>query len=118
MAVVGPELDAAMYHFPSISHLILRGRRAARIAEPDVLWLLDRILDRLPPEYSESPTLRGRGLPIGNLASQILANLHIRDVDHWMSSTCACGAHLQYVGDLFVSGDDEPEWWKLRLTRR
>jgi RNA-directed DNA polymerase len=68
--------------FPSIDHEILRAILARKVADPEVLWLIDLILDNgaevLRDEYRMVyfpgddllAVERPRGLPIGNLISQ------------------------------------------------
>jgi retron-type reverse transcriptase len=72
--------------FPSIDHGILRRILARRLADRDVMWLVDRILESGVGVLSEAYEMvyfagddlfaasRPRGLPIGNLCSQQWAN--------------------------------------------
>ena len=64
--------------------------------ETPLLQVLERLLDAA---YS----------PIGNLTSQIFANLYLNDIDHWLSGEPACGAYLRYVDDP-LSNLDEAEF--------
>ncbi|MFQ5422235.1 MAG: reverse transcriptase domain-containing protein, partial [Anaerolineae bacterium] len=73
--------------FPSIDHAILRDTLARKIADPDVMWLIDRILasgvgvlaEQYDMQWFKGDNLfavhRPRGLPIGNLTSQFWANV-------------------------------------------
>ena len=68
--------------FPSIDHAILRRILARKLADRDVMWLVDQILDGgagvLEGEYEIAwfpgddllAACRPRGLPVGNLTSQ------------------------------------------------
>ena len=56
--------------YPSINHDILKAVVRRKIKDPDVLWLLDDIIDS------------AEGVPIGNYISQYYANLYISDFDH------------------------------------
>jgi retron-type reverse transcriptase len=101
--------DIRLY-FPSIDLTILRHQLAACIACPGTLWLLDRILangaqhgpalDSFPGDSLLTPLQRPRGLPIGNLTSQFLANLHLNALDHRLAALPGIGAVLRYVDDL------------------
>jgi hypothetical protein len=74
------------------------------------LWLLDRILangashgaalDAFPGDTVLTPLERPRGLPIGNLTSQFLANLHLDALDHRLAALPGIGAYLRYVDDV------------------
>lgn len=69
-------------YFPSIDHQILQELIRRRIKCPETLWLIDTIIDAsneqipvieyFPGDDLLTPTLRRRGLPIGNLTSQFL----------------------------------------------
>jgi retron-type reverse transcriptase len=103
--------DIRLY-FPSIDLTLLRRQLAERIACPGTLWLLDRILTN---GATLTPLERPRGLPIGNLTSQFLANLHLDPLDHQLAALPGIGAYLRYVDDVALfANSPEP----LRLARR
>ena len=117
------KLDIARY-FPSIDRAILKQQLARRIKDKFVLALLRRIIDG-GPESTEpvrffpgddlvAVSARQRGLPIGNLTSQFLANLYLDEFDHWLKETCRVKGYLRYVDDLYLLGDDKQRLWALR----
>ena len=57
-------------YYPNIDHDCLKGLVRRKIKDPDLLWLIDEIIDSAP------------GLPIGNYLSQYLANLYLAYFDH------------------------------------
>ena len=79
-----------MNSIPSINCAILGEPLRRYVADPALLGVLERILDA-------SPSDRGVGIPIGNLTSQIFANLYLNDIDHWLTGEPACGAYLRYL---------------------
>jgi retron-type reverse transcriptase len=101
------QADIRLY-FPSIDLTILRAQLEAAIGCPGTLWLLDQILtngaspgpalDAFPGDSLLTPLERPRGLPIGNLTSQFLANLHLNALDHTLSALHGVRAYLRYVG--------------------
>jgi retron-type reverse transcriptase len=109
--------DIRLY-FPSLDLTLLREQLAERIACPGTLWLLDQILDNgsstgpaldaFPGDTLLTPLERPRGLPIGNLTSQFLANLHLDHFDHTISALSGIRAYLRYVDDfaLFADGPE------------
>jgi hypothetical protein len=104
--------------FPSIDHALLRKELARLIADEDVLWLCDAILQSgvgvLSEQYDmvwfQGDTLlaanRPRGLPIGNLTSQFWANVYLNPFDHFIKRELKCPAYLRYVDDFILFGDD------------
>ena len=60
-------------YYPSIDHGILKSIIRRKIKDPDVLWLLDEVID----------STKG-GVPIGNYLSQYFGNLYMAYFDHWM----------------------------------
>ncbi|MEK6958409.1 MAG: RNA-directed DNA polymerase, partial [archaeon] len=68
-----------------------------KINDPEALWLIKLILDSTP-----SP-----GIPIGNLASQIFANLYLSDLDHYLKEMVKCQHYVRYMDDLIVFGNDK-----------
>jgi hypothetical protein len=105
-------------YFPSIDHEILKAELRRKIADPEVLWLIDRIIDRSNPQEEViahfpgddllTPISRRRGLPIGNLTSQFFANVYLNRFDHFVKEQLRCPAYVRYV-DNFVLLHDRKE---------
>lgn len=103
------KLDIQRY-FPSIDHGVVRRQLAAAIADDAVREALGRIVANGPgPEP-------GKGLAIGNLTSQFLANWYLNDLDHRVAAMAGVGVYLRYVDDLFLLGDSKPALWRARAA--
>jgi len=112
--------------FPSLDLAILRGTLARKLADPDVLWLIDGILTSgigvLAEEYQMEwfpgddllAATRPRGLPIGNLTSQFWANCYLNPVDHFIKRELRCPGYVRYVDDFLLFADDKPTLWAWR----
>jgi hypothetical protein len=116
--------------FPSIDHGVLRATLSRVIADPDVMWLVERILESgvgvLSEEYEMVwfpgdglwAALRPRGLPIGNLTSQFWANCYLDPFDHFVKRALRCGkqrgGYLRYVDDFLLFADDKTTLWAWR----
>jgi retron-type reverse transcriptase len=108
--------------FPSIDHAILRSILARKIGDPDVLWLVDRILesgvgvlrDEYDMVYYPGDDLlaanRDRGLPIGNLTSQFWANCYLNPFDHFVQSELRA-AYVRYVDDFLLFAQSKQQLW-------
>lgn len=57
---------------------------------------------------------RSRGLPIGNLTSQLWGNFYLDDLDHWITETQRHGAYLRYTDDFLLFSEDKGRLWELR----
>jgi RNA-directed DNA polymerase len=108
------QADIRLY-FPSIDHQLLLAQLEPLIACTSTLWLLRVILangatwgpaiDAFPGDTLLTPLERPRGLPIGNLTSQFLANLHLDPLDHHLRALPGIRACLRYVDDLALFAD-------------
>jgi hypothetical protein len=49
-----------------------------------------------------APHERRRGLPIGNLISQLWANLYLDTFDHWVKETLKAEGYLRFVDDFIL----------------
>jgi hypothetical protein len=58
--------------------------------------------------------LRPRGVPIGNLTSQLWGNFYLDALDHWVTETQRQGAYLRYTDDFLLFGDDKARLWELQ----
>ena len=116
--------------FPSIDHARLRAILARKIADPDVLWLIDAILDNgaevLRDEYRMVyfpgddllAAARPRGLPIGNLTSQFWANVYLNELDQLVKRKLRCRAYVRYVDDFLLFADDKRLLWRWKEELR
>jgi hypothetical protein len=60
----------------------------------------------LPKSKSLFFSAKNRGLPIGNLTSQLFANLYLNDFDHFIKCRLGCKYYGRYVDDLlFIHRD-------------
>jgi retron-type reverse transcriptase len=109
-------------YFPSIDHDILKNLVRKRIACPPTLGLIDTIIDGSNPQEKVyhyflgdtlfTPTERPRGLPIGNLTSQVFANYYLDPLDHFVKETLRCRAYVRYVDDFVLLADSKSQLWE------
>lgn len=94
------KLDIKKY-FDSIDHMVALRLLARRFRESELLLLFARILDT----YHTNP---GKGVPIGNLISQHLANFYLGGFDHWIKEIRKAKGYLRYMDDMIVFGNEKP----------
>ena len=73
--------------YPSIGHNIMKSIVRKKIKDPDLLWLLDEIIDSTD------------GMPIGNYLSQYLANLYLCYMMHNINEKLHIDA-VEYADDI------------------
>jgi hypothetical protein len=111
--------------FPNIDHQILYGKLAESVRCKNVRALIGAILAsfRTGPEVAAplfpgddlaAVAARPRGLPIGNLTSQLWGNYYLDALDHWIVETRRHGEALRYTDDFLLFGDDKGRLWELR----
>lgn len=81
--------------YPSIDHPVLKGLLRRKFKDPDLLWLLDEIIDSAP------------GLPIGNYLSQYLSNFYLSYFDHWLKEQKAVKYYYRYADDIVILDSDK-----------
>src|SRR3972149_4858004 len=45
-----------------------------------------------------------KGMPIGNLSSQLFANIYLSDFDHWVKETLRVHHYTRYLDDMVILG--------------
>ena len=115
-------------YFPAIDHAILKADLRRRIACRRTLAVLDRIIDGSNPQEPVhgyypgddlfTPYERRRGLPIGNLTSQLFSNVYLDRFDHFVTDVLRA-PYLRYVDDFALFADDPArlEAWRARAER-
>jgi hypothetical protein len=94
--------------FDSVDQAVLLRLIRRRTACPDTLWLIQAILS----SYSKNSP--GRGMPIGNLTSQIFANIYLNEFDRFMVHTLKPGAYLRYGDDWLCFAADQTTLLEIR----
>jgi hypothetical protein len=94
------------------------------IADESILAVLERVVDGSNPQeevwdWSEgddlfAPASRRRGIPIGNLTSQFLANVFLDRFDHLVMDREGYGGYVRCCDDFLVFADTRAELWALR----
>ena len=95
------QLDIRHY-FDSINHQTMLDLLSRRFKDKQLLNLFFRLLDSF---HSQS----GKGLPIGNLISQHLANYYLGIFDHWVKEERRCKKYLRYMDDFVLFGQSREE---------
>ena len=120
------KIDISKY-YGSVNHDKLRSLLAQRIADPQLLHLLDVIIassdsgteyDYLFPPESHFHTKGRRGIPIGNLTSQLFANIYLHAADMYAKHTLKIRHYIRYMDDILLFHPDKAQLrrWQDSLT--
>jgi retron-type reverse transcriptase len=103
-------------YFPAVDHAILKADIARVIGCTRTRALIGHIIDssnlqepvliHYPGDDLFEPHRRRRGLPIGNLTSQLFANVFLDPVDHLLKDRLRVPGYVRYVDDLAVFHND------------
>lgn len=86
--------------FDSIDHNVLVRLIDKKIEDEDAYWLIGKILG----SFSKTP---GIGLPLGNVTSQLFANIYLNELDQFIKHVLKIKYYLRYCDDFIILGDDE-----------
>jgi RNA-directed DNA polymerase len=90
--------------FDSVHHEILIGILKERIKDENLMSLLIEVIESFA---SDSSTLFDRvGLPIGNLTSQLFANIYMDRFDQYMKHVLKVKYYARYTDDFVVVSHD------------
>ena len=84
-------------YFYSIRHEPLKKMVRRYIKDPDVLWLIDLIIDSTPDP----------GIPIGNQTSQWFAVMYLSGLDHFIKEKLGIKYYGRYMDDFFLIHEDK-----------
>ncbi|MFA6146384.1 MAG: reverse transcriptase domain-containing protein [Patescibacteria group bacterium] len=77
--------------FASVDRQILLNIISKKIDNPDILWLIKNIIDSFP-----------QGIPLGNLTSQIFANIYLNELDQFVKHQLKIKYYIRYTDDFVI----------------
>lgn len=86
--------------FASIDHQIMLEIVKRHISEPNVLWLIQRIIKSFS-------TTSGKGLPLGNLTSQLLVNVYMNEFDQFIKHKIKAKYYIRYADDFVILSENK-----------
>ncbi len=108
--------------FANINHEILKEILRKHIQDKNILWLLGQIIDSFhtnthishsvyvqKPKYSNFAIARCeyRGLPLGNLTSQLLVNIYMNEFDQFVKQKLKVKYYIRYADDFIVLSENK-----------
>lgn len=95
----GLKLDIKKF-FASVNHKILMNLLHSKITDEDILWLLTQVI------YSFN-TEKEKGIPLGNLTSQIFANIYLNELDQFVKHKLKVKYYIRYADDFVILDTDK-----------
>lgn len=99
-------------YFYSIDHFVLKNIFSKRIKDKRLLWLLGKIIDshledRIPAHIDNPKNFnQEKGIPIGNLLSQLFANVYLNEFDGFVKEDLGVKHYVRYVDDFVILEKD------------
>ena len=111
------KLDISKY-FYRVDHAVLLEILSARIQDERLMALLDRIIncdgERFGlPRFTDPDTLPEEewlaevGMPIGNLTSQLFANIYLNELDQFCKHALRIHHYVRYMDDVIILAPDK-----------
>lgn len=95
-------------YFNSINHATLKRIMRKHLTCQRTLKLLDLIIDH---SHTDTP---GVGIPIGNLTSQLFANVYLNELDQYCKHTLKAKRYVRYMDDFVILHHDKQVLHKMR----
>lgn len=115
------KLDMTKY-FYRVDHSILMGILERIVKDKKLLWLLENIIRCDHTRFGLSvddtdftgQTVEGVGMPIGNLTSQLFANLYLNELDQYVKHNLRFRHYMRYMDDALILHHDKKELWRAK----
>ncbi len=88
--------------FASIDHEVLLKLLQSSFKDKDFLWLLNEITRSFQTDNTVS-----KGMPIGNLTSQLFANIYLNPLDQYMKHVLKVKYYIRYADDFVILSEEK-----------
>jgi len=90
--------------FDSVDHVVLLEMLERKIKDTDTMWLLREIVEG----FTSTPRnlFEAKGIPIGNLTSQLFANIYMNELDQFMKHDLKVKYYARYTDDFVIVSSD------------
>lgn len=82
--------------FASVDHEVLMNILRKHIKDDDTIWLLEKVIE------SFNSGVAGKGLPLGNLTSQLLVNIYMNEFDQFVKQKFKVKYYIRYADDFVI----------------
>jgi len=105
-------------YFASIDHERLFAIIGKKIGEEKILAIVKKIIDSSWDniEYENLLDYRKTGIPIGNLTSQLFANIYLNELDQFVKHRLRFRYYIRYMDDFLFLSADKKVLWKIKAA--
>jgi len=104
--------------FANIDHNILKKILSKGIFDTDILWLFSQVIDSFHTSVNAINSAiaenLAKGLPLGNLTSQLLANIFMNEFDQFIKRELKVKYYIRYADDFVILHHDKSYLTHLR----
>lgn len=97
----GLKMDIRRF-FDTVDHKILKNLIRRNVQDPRILKIVDVIIDSF--EVKQGTAV---GIPLGNVTSQLFANVYLHELDDFIKQTLREPYYLRYCDDFIILSTDE-----------
>lgn len=90
-------------YFDTVNHEILLEILKRKVKDKELLFLIRKILS------NHQAKEKGKGMPLGNLTSQFLANVYLNELDQFVKKQLKVKYYVRYVDDFVILHNDTNE---------
>jgi len=97
--------------FANIDHTILKNILSRTVLDRDILWLFEQVIDSFETQNMSTCQVDKlpKGLPLGNLTSQLLVNIYMNEFDQFVKRELKVKYYIRYADDFVVLSSDKTE---------
>lgn len=88
--------------FASIDHTVMLSLLKQHISDKSILWLLEQVISSFQTTGGQN-----RGLPLGNLTSQLFINIYMNEFDQFMKRKLQTKYYIRYADDFVILNQDK-----------
>lgn len=93
--------------FANVDHQILLSLLKKKIVNQDIIRLLQKVIDSFTSQPQKVSPCEAKGIPLGNLTSQVFANIYLNELDKFMKHKLKIKYYLRYADDFLIIGNSK-----------
>lgn len=119
------KMDISKY-FYRVDHEVAIKILERKIKDKDVIWLFRKIIENddvpfglplgmEPGDCTKDMRLYDKGMPIGNLTSQLLANIYLNELDQFCKQELGIKYYIRYMDDFIILHHDKQYLHRVKM---